>query len=59
MHLHALDDAAWDSPWRRVRVSHKVALSVALVLTALVGPAWPVSPLGRVSLCVKPEGDRA
>ena len=45
MHLHALDEAAWDSPWRRVRVSHKVALSVALVLTALVGPAWPVSPL--------------
>lgn len=45
MHLHALDDAAWESPWRRVRVSHKVTLSGALVVTALVGPAWPVCVL--------------
>lgn len=49
MHLHALDDAAWDSPWRRVRVVDKVALSGALVMTALVGPAWPVSPLVAVA----------
>lgn len=48
MNLHALDDAAWESPWRRVRVAEKVALSAALVLTALVGPAWPVSPLVAV-----------
>jgi len=37
----SLDDAAWASPWRRRRVSEKVALSLGLVLTALLAPVWP------------------
>lgn len=41
MHLTALDDAAWSSPWRRIRVGEKVAVSGALLLTALLTPAWP------------------
>lgn len=41
----ALDDAAWAAPWRHIRVSEKVLLSMGLVLTALIGPAWPVAPL--------------
>ncbi|MDO5699227.1 MAG: cobalt ECF transporter T component CbiQ [Dermatophilus congolensis] len=41
MHITALDDAAWDSPWRTIPVGHKVALSGALLLTALVSPVWP------------------
>ena len=45
MHLTALDDAAWAGPWRRVRVGEKVALSLGLVLTALLTPSWPGSVL--------------
>ena len=41
MHLTAVDDAAWDCPWRRRDVAEKVALSMGLVLTALMAPAWP------------------
>lgn len=41
MKVAALDDAAWSSPWRRHRVGEKVALSLGLVLTALLAPAWP------------------
>ena len=40
-HMTALDDAAWQGPWRRVRVGEKVVLSVALLTTALVAPPWP------------------
>lgn len=40
-HIGALDDAAWDSPWRRRRVGEKVACSMGLVLTALLAPTWP------------------
>lgn len=40
-HLTAVDDAAWASPWRERAVGSKVALSLALVLTALLTPAWP------------------
>ena len=42
MRLTALDDAAWASPWRRKSVGAKLALSLGLVLTALIAPA----PLG-------------
>lgn len=41
----AVDDAAWAGPWRAVDVGHKVALAAALVLTALLAPAWPGSVL--------------
>ena len=40
-HLTALDDAAWQGPWRAVRVGEKVVLSVGLLVTALVSPPWP------------------
>ncbi|MDF1488983.1 cobalt ECF transporter T component CbiQ [Tessaracoccus caeni] len=40
-HHTFIDDAAWDSPWRRRRVGEKAGLSVALVLTALLTPPWP------------------
>lgn len=36
-----IDDAAWQGPWRRVRVGEKVALSGGLLLTALLAPPWP------------------
>lgn len=45
MHMTALDDAAWDSPWRGVRVGEKVLLCVGLLITAIVAPAWPASPI--------------
>ncbi|WP_394277608.1 cobalt ECF transporter T component CbiQ [Luteococcus sp.] len=45
MHIPVIDDAAWTSPWRRRPVGTKMALSLALVLTALVGPVWPTVPL--------------
>lgn len=45
MHVTAIDDAAWDSPWRHRRCAEKVALSASLVLTALLLPAWPAAPL--------------
>ncbi|WP_040159023.1 cobalt ECF transporter T component CbiQ [Nigerium massiliense] len=41
MHVIAVDDAAWDSPWRSVRVGEKALLALGLVLTALLTPAWP------------------
>ncbi|QQS01576.1 MAG: cobalt ECF transporter T component CbiQ [Austwickia sp.] len=41
MHLTALDDAAWTSPWRRRPVADKALLSLALVLTALFAPPFP------------------
>lgn len=41
----ALDDAAWTSPWRRVRVGEKLLLGGALLLTALLAPPWPAAPL--------------
>lgn len=41
MHLTALDDAAWESPWRDIRVGEKVALSGTLLVTALLVPPWP------------------
>ncbi len=44
----AVDDAAWAGPWRSVAVGDKVALSLALVLTALLTPAWPGSVLVAV-----------
>lgn len=37
----AVDDAAWGSPWREYAVGAKVFLSLSLVLTALLSPAWP------------------
>ncbi|GAA1390871.1 cobalt ECF transporter T component CbiQ [Luteococcus peritonei] len=41
MHASVLDDAAWASSWRRHQVGEKVVLSLGLVLTALLAPAWP------------------
>lgn len=41
VHLTALDDAAWASPWRRRAVLDKALLSLGLVLTALLAPPWP------------------
>lgn len=41
MHIGALDDAAWGSPWRHRRVREKLACSLGLVLTALLAPTWP------------------
>ena len=41
MHSISIDVAAWDSPWRQHHVGAKIFLSLGLVLTALVTPAWP------------------
>lgn len=41
MHLTALDDAAWTSPWRRRAVADKALLSLGLVLTALLAAPVP------------------
>lgn len=41
MHLTALDDAAWASPWRRRPVADKAFLSLGLVGTALLAPPVP------------------
>ncbi|MEP7161994.1 MAG: cobalt ECF transporter T component CbiQ [Dermatophilaceae bacterium] len=41
MHLTALDDAAWTSPWRHRAVSDKTLLSLGLVLTALLSAPVP------------------
>lgn len=43
MTITSLDDAAWDSPWRRRPVGEKVALSTALLLTALCTPSMEAS----------------
>ncbi|WP_316670229.1 cobalt ECF transporter T component CbiQ [uncultured Propionibacterium sp.] len=48
-HINALDDAAWDSPWRRRRVGEKVLCSLGLVLTALMAPTWPGAVLVSVA----------
>ncbi|MFC2640894.1 MAG: cobalt ECF transporter T component CbiQ [Propionibacterium acidifaciens] len=48
-HIDALDDAAWDSPWRRRRVGEKVLCSMGLVLTALLAPVWPGTVLVSVA----------
>lgn len=45
----ALDDAAWQGPWRRVRVGEKVALCGGLLVTALVAPPWPGGVLTGVA----------
>ncbi|WP_285187339.1 cobalt ECF transporter T component CbiQ [Rhodococcus sp. MEB041] len=37
----AVDDAAWASPWRTRAVGDKAALSLGLVLCALLLPPWP------------------
>ncbi len=41
MHLTALDDAAWASPWRHRAVVDKTILSLGLVLTALLAAPLP------------------
>jgi cobalt/nickel transport system permease protein len=41
----AIDDAAWASAWRRRSPADKLLLSVGLVVTALLLPAWPGSLL--------------
>ncbi len=41
MHLTALDDAAWTSPWRHRAVHDKALLSLGLVLTALLAAPVP------------------
>jgi cobalt/nickel transport system permease protein len=41
----AIDVAAWASPWRSRSPGDKALLSVGLLITALVLPAWPASPL--------------
>ena len=45
----ALDDAAWQGPWRSVRVGEKVALSGGLLLTTLLVPPWPGCAICRFS----------
>lgn len=45
MSITSLDDAAWDSPWRRRRVGEKAALSLGLVLVALCTPSMEHSSL--------------
>lgn len=53
MTITSLDDAAWDSPWRRRAVGEKVLLAVGLVVTALCTPTWPGTALvSLVSLVV-------
>ena len=39
----ALDNAAWDSPWRLRAVRDKAVLAFGLIAAALVLPAWPGS----------------
>lgn len=50
MHAYAIDDAAWASPWRRRAVRDKALLSVGLVLTALLVPAFPGTVLVVVAV---------
>ena len=52
----ALDDAAWGAPWRHIRVSEKLLLSMGLVLTALIAPAWPAAPLVALASVVATLG---
>ena len=48
----ALDEAAWDAPWRRIRVGEKLILCLGLLVTVLVAPAWPASGLVAVTVVV-------
>lgn len=41
----ALDNAAWDSPWRGRAVRDKAVLAFGLIVAALALPAWPGSVL--------------
>lgn len=50
MHAHAVDDAAWESPWRRRSVRDKACLSVGLVLTALLAPPFPGTVLVAIAV---------
>lgn len=45
----AIDVAAWSSPWRRRSPGDKVLLSLGLMVTALVLPPWPGSPIVTVT----------
>lgn len=40
-----LDDAAWNSPWRKRATGDKVLLGGGLLLCGVGLPAWPVAPL--------------
>lgn len=51
-HLTAIDDAAWESPWRHRRCGEKVALSLGLIVTALVLPPWPTCLLVAIASVV-------
>ncbi|MFD0867432.1 CbiQ family ECF transporter T component, partial [Tessaracoccus lubricantis] len=58
----AVDDAAWESPWRQRPVGTRVFLSFALVLAALLMPAWPGCALvagGSLGLMLGPARIRA
>ncbi|MDN5571455.1 MAG: cobalt ECF transporter T component CbiQ [Propionibacteriaceae bacterium] len=55
-HGVALDDAAWASPWRRVRVGEKLLLGSGLLLTALIAPPWPAAPLVALACIVAVVG---
>ncbi len=55
-HTVALDDAAWASPWRRVRVGEKLLLGGGLLLTALLAPPWPAAPLVAAAVVVAVVG---
>jgi len=49
----ALDEAAWDSPWRHRSVLEKGFLSIGLVLAALLLPTWPGAPaVGAVATVI-------
>jgi cobalt/nickel transport system permease protein len=48
----AIDDAAWASAWRRRSPADKLLLSLGLVLTALLLPAWPGSLLAGLAAVV-------
>ena len=52
MVLTSVDDAAWHSPWRRRRVGEKLALSLGLILTALLAPTWPGTLLVSIAAIV-------
>lgn len=55
----ALDQAAWASRWRRYSPGDKVLLSGGLVISALVLPVWPASPLvalASLGLALGPAG---
>jgi cobalt/nickel transport system permease protein len=58
----AIDDAAWSSRWRERAVRDKACLSLGLLLTAALLPAWPTAPIVAVialGLLVLSAGTRA